>query len=385
MSLPAIREATDVRAIRDEPTYLEVVHAIRGAVELVDGVPDAKQLADNARAAEVWARRVGLHDTKIMLAIVARLWAERRAGELLRELVERGERHDGHGDQRAGFGRGTPLLVDLGITKRQSHEWQRLASIEVATYARLVDDRLPLDRRNVSAAELLRLAGRSARDTKLREQRQQAEEEARASGLSRRVEQGDLRTWRPGGPIAAIVTDPPYITDDAVDLHSALADFALDVLEEGGALVVMTWQPILVDVIAAMSRDHLAFRWAVCWRYATSERTPDQARRVFDGWKPVLVYHKGAMPGDATFLYDVVDSENLDKGSHEWGQSIKGFRQLVKAVTEPGETVCDPFVGGGTTAAAALSSGRAFVGCDIDEAAVHTTRERVGSLGQAAA
>ncbi len=91
----------------------------------------------------------------------------------------------------------------------------------------------------------------------------------------------------------------------------------------------------------------------------------------------MLVFHKGTIPPEATYLYDLVRSENLDKDSHEWGQSIGGFRRLVKAACRPGETVCDPFVGGGTTAVAALAEGCHFTGCDIDENAVATARARL--------
>jgi DNA modification methylase len=42
-----------------------------------------------------------------------------------------------------------------------------------------------------------------------------------------------------------------------------------------------------------------------------------------------------------------------------------------------GELVVDPFVGQGTTAAAAVAEGRRFVGCDLDPAAVSLTVERM--------
>jgi hypothetical protein len=52
-----------------------------------------------------------------------------RAGELLVESKERGERHRGRGDQKTGSQAATPKLADLGITKTQSSRWQRLPSL----------------------------------------------------------------------------------------------------------------------------------------------------------------------------------------------------------------------------------------------------------------
>ena len=51
-------------------------------------------------------------------------------------------------------------------------------------------------------------------------------------------------------------------------------------------------------------------------------------------------------------------------------------------VTDPGWTVVDPFLGGGTTALACVQLNRKFVGCDIDRDAVNTTLSRLSELSQ---
>lgn len=58
--------------------------------------------------------------------------AERRAGQLLREMAERGERDDGKGNRNPDLKSrdATPKLADLGVTKTQSSRWQRLAEID---------------------------------------------------------------------------------------------------------------------------------------------------------------------------------------------------------------------------------------------------------------
>jgi hypothetical protein len=234
-----------------------------------------------------------------------------------------------------------------------------------------------------AARAVKKSAERSARDQAKADERKAAQEAARvqinAIGEEEayQVEVGDIHSWRPADDVSCIVTDPPYITDDAVELHSALADFALDVLPEHGALVVMTWQPILPAVFEAMRRDDLVYRWTVAWKFGTKERTPERGPRVYDGWKPVLVFHKGGWTDETTYLYDVVVSEDADKDHHAWGQSVDGFRQLVRAAAKPGDLVCDPFVGGGTTAVAAKEEHCKFTGIDISAEAVQKTKERL--------
>lgn len=52
------------------------------------------------------------------------------------------------------------------------------------------------------------------------------------------------------------------------------------------------------------------------------------------------------------------------------------LRSLIEQSTEPGETVFDPFAGGGATAFAALTTGRKVVCCDISEYACATILNR---------
>lgn len=60
---------------------------------------------------------------------------------------------------------------------------------------------------------------------------------------------------------------------------------------------------------------------------------------------------------------------------------VKLAEPFVKALTDAGGTVCDPFCGSGSTAQAALQNGRNFVGCDLRPSQVELCRERLTSLG----
>ena len=68
-----------------------------------------------------------------------------------------------------------------------------------------------------------------------------------------------------------------------------------------------------------------------------------------------------------------------------WGQSVAGVTKLVEQFSRPGDTILDPFVGGGPTAVAALELGRRFIGIDVDEQAIRTTATRIAELMEAAA
>lgn len=289
-------------------------------------------------------------------------------------LVDEGPKHNG--------GRGKTSPEPGGLLRVKS---QRIAEGRaLALTGALNEARSDAEKRPdvpVSMSDILKRAKRRQREADLGGRREKKEALAREQIGTLDSPYGlfisDLREWRPGN-VSAIITDPPYV-GDSIPLYEALRDLAVDVLPEGAPLVVMTWQAILPDVIVALQHENLSYRWCICWRYANTENTVDYKRRVFDCWKPVLVYHKGAVPDDAKMFRDEIANRDPDKDFHEWGQSVDGFERLVTSFTEPGDTVCDPFLGGGTTAIAALSQARRFIGCDIEPNAVETTMRRLSA------
>ena len=62
------------------------------------------------------------------------------------------------------------------------------------------------------------------------------------------------------------------------------------------------------------------------------------------------------------------------------GKPLLLMEQIVEGYTRPGDLVCDPCAGGGTTLLAAKLLGRRYVGSDIDLAHVEIARERLAHL-----
>jgi hypothetical protein len=135
----------------------------------------------------------------------------------------------------------------------------------------------------------------------------------------------------------------------------------------------MTGQTHLDAVFSLLGAAGLPYRWTLAYLTdGDSTRVfPRKISRTF--WKPVLVY--GRVDG---WITDTVRSSENDKRFHEWGQSEAGMVGIVDRLTEPGETVCDPFMGAGTTGVAALALGRRFIGCDRDPQHVDAARRRLG-------
>ncbi len=60
---------------------------------------------------------------------------------------------------------------------------------------------------------------------------------------------------------------------------------------------------------------------------------------------------------------------------------LKLLDRIVRAATEPGALVVDPFCGSGTTLEAAARAGRSFFGCDVGELAIETAAARLRGAG----
>lgn len=173
--------------------------------------------------------------------------------------------------------------------------------------------------------------------------------------------------------VDAIITDPPY-PKEHLPLYADLSALAARVLAQDGVLAVMTGQLHLPDYMAALSR-HMSWRWCAAYQ-TTGVHTRIHPARVATAWKPVLIYQH-PLAVDPRWFLDYFTSTGIDKRHHHWGQSESGMASLVERLTEPGQLVVDPFLGGGTTAVVCRDLGRQFIGCDVDPAAVATARERV--------
>ena len=180
-----------------------------------------------------------------------------------------------------------------------------------------------------------------------------------------------------------IITDIPYVSteygngkgDKWEEATRKVSEFASKYLPEKGSLLVMVgqyWFPGIMRILG--DNPDLSYYWTYCV-HMSGQNVMSHQRHVNVQWKPILHFVKGqALSGIRNLpmhkiINDVIKSEPLkwDERLDEWQQPLIPFAKLTECLTKPGETICDPMMGSGTTGVAALQDNRKFIGIDIDE------------------
>jgi len=200
----------------------------------------------------------------------------------------------------------------------------------------------------------------------------QAKAIASIDGSSTILECADFKEFLGKHPCDVVITDPPY-PKEYVHLYGELAKACAD--NGIKRLAAMAGQSYLPEILHEMSQ-HMPYRWTLAYLTPGGQSVQLWDRKVNTFWKPIIVM------GDVgdEWMGDVSKSKtnDNDKAFHEWGQSESGMADLIERLSKPGEVVCDPFLGAGTTGVAAALLGRKFIGCDIDAARVKTAQSRLG-------
>lgn len=344
----------------------------RKAVASISSISEVKEIRDKAEALRLYSKQVG--ESLVIQNQVAevKIRAERRAGELLRDM----EKHTGQ------LLRGTTMgpreqvatLDDMGISKNQSSRWQTIASIPEEEFESRIE-LIKAAEKELTSAEFLDL-GKYLR--RIREREDKREAAVAAANLIPsdewvRIETGDFRTVLqdiPDDSVDLILTDPPY-AKESLPLWEDLGRFAARVLKPGRLLVAMSGHFYVPTVLRNLEKS-LTYVWIATMAFGGVPNT------VYPYWlksygKPLLLFSKGKYdPIPDHWFKDLVDGDGMNKDNHPHQQGISESRYLIETLTREGDLVVDPFLGSGTNALAAKSLARRFIGTDID---VHATSE----------
>lgn len=363
--------------MNDTTSIVKLEGAARALAEARE-LPDILEIKDIATAAAEYARaaRLGLEAQNHAAEI--KLRAEYKAGRLLAELERApGERVD---LTSSNVGRGSEYkstLDDAAVTYQDANRYQKVASIPEPEFERFIEETIDSGK-ELTTNKALRVV------KELKKQEKHVAKTTVPNSIPPITDRykiyhcgiEDMYSRVEPASIDYIITDPPY-PKDYLSLYGELARFAVYALKPGGSLLAMCGQSYLPQVFQQMAIPSLRYHWADAYLTPGGQSAQLWDRKVNTFWKPVLWFVNGEYSGD--WVGDVCKSNpnDNDKRFHHWGQSESGMWDIVSRYTYPGDVVCDPFVGGGTTAVVSILNGRLFIGCDNDESKVIETLGRL--------
>ena len=156
--------------------------------------------------------------------------------------------------------------------------------------------------------------------------------------------------------VDAVVTDPPY----GVEFRSEKWDKEVPPV----ALELPTMFPRVAIIMGTTAAWQFPLpKWVACWaRPASSSRSKVGG---FSHWSPVLLYGDCKMSVDFSSWHAIANA--YPPGfEHPSPKPECVMVWLVDELTEPEQTILDPFMGSGTTGVACVRTGRRFIGVEIE-------------------
>lgn len=213
----------------------------------------------------------------------------------------------------------------------------------------------------------------------------------------------------PSGSVDYVLTDPPYFIgfdggkgwdsqwsseQDYLDWCMSWTDELVRVLKPGRMLSI--WGTLKTDTFlkyklmlseysemypqneiiwsynwGGRSKKNFARKHEYLWNYSKGKEFLFNAddvrvpRKVKKNLRTGEEYSQGTIPTSVWEKNNHTTSKDFI-GWHPTTKNVEILERLIKAYTNPGDTVLDIFMGSGSTAVAAVHTGRSFLGCELD-------------------
>lgn len=190
------------------------------------------------------------------------------------------------------------------------------------------------------------------------------------------------------GSIDLVVTDPPYLVnyrdrdgrslrnDDNPDgVLPVFAPMARAMKPNSYAICFAGWSA-LPEFTTAWKTAGLRIVGEIVWRkdYASRKgftQYRHESAYVLAKGRPVLPQHP---------LPSVMEWTYSGNKSHPTEKAVEVIAPLIRCFSKPGDLICDPFSGSGSTSVAAALNGRGYLGIDIDPKHVATAKTRLAGV-----
>lgn len=213
------------------------------------------------------------------------------------------------------------------------------------------------------------------------------------SNFTNQILHGDcieMMRQMPANSVDFILTDPPYLVNyrdrsgrtiqndvDESWLKPAMQEAYRVLKQDRVAIMFYGWTKIDAFFEAWRSAGfqpvgHIVFRKSYSSKSRFLRYQHEQA----------FLLAKGRPPLPKQPLGDVMEMPYSGNKLHPTQKPVPALAQLIRSFSLPGECVLDPFAGSGSTCAAALLTGRKYIGVEMDDVYLQHASERLQRVRQ---
>ena len=176
-----------------------------------------------------------------------------------------------------------------------------------------------------------------------------------------------------------VFTDPPW-DEGALICYETVGRLANRVLKPGGFAAVYCGKMFLPEILSMLS-SWLDYVWMYCVFQPDNNWSLTRANvGIFEAWRPIALFRKPGDYREQRFAPDALKCTR-QKQWHDWQQGIEPIEKYIELLTEPGDIVLDPFVGGATVPYAAMRLKRHYLAFDKEEETVRLALARLNGRG----
>lgn len=190
------------------------------------------------------------------------------------------------------------------------------------------------------------------------------------------------------GSVDLIVTDPPYLVNyrdragrrvaNDGNANAVLPAFAqmYRVLKDNRLCICFCGWTALNGFTSAWAEAGFHIAGHIVWtkNYASS------AGQTAYHHESAYVLTKGWPPKQKEPFADVQEWVYSGNKLHPTEKSVENIGQVIRAFSQPGEIILDPFLGSGTTAVAAALADRRYIGIELEERYCQLAERRLAGV-----
>lgn len=160
---------------------------------------------------------------------------------------------------------------------------------------------------------------------------------------------------------------------------------AARVIRRGGAMIVFM-AIIKVETIIRLAERH-GFYYKTTGIWHKTNPMPRNMNLHFVNSTEAWIYFTyktktGTFNNGGAMLHDFIETSVTPNGERHYGKHPTQkpeslIQHFVEILSNPGDTVLDPFMGSGTTGVVSKKSGRSFIGIELDEQYFNMAKNRI--------